>query len=354
MPAHRFSPELNSLGEVCRQHRAVGEHTDFNRGLGEFMKTKAMFVMMGCLLGSALIVSQAAAQQRQEQQPAAEKPITVTSIPGVIAAGTKVERVWTGLQAADGLISEPDGTLLLPEQRANRISRFDKNGKITLYLEDTNEAGGIALVNGRVIAVERNMPPRLRVLAPERKVLADSFEGKPLQRLADIVADRKGGVYFTEGANTSVYYFNPGGKLTRVANDIKGANGVMLSPDDKTLYVTNTEAGIVAYDVQPDGSIRNRRPFVKPEGGQDGLCVDAAGRLYVASDLGIQVFSPQGQHLGLIPTPRGTTTLAFAGPDKKTIYVIGRGNDGPGGGGGDARSMYKISMLADGIKGRAK
>jgi len=168
------------------------------------------------------------------------------------------------------------------------------------------------------------------------------------------VGDKKGGVYVTEAANSSVYYLNPGGQLARVAADIQGANGIMLSPDERTLYVTNTVAGILAYDVQPDGSIQNRRPFVKPEGGQDGLAIDAVGRLYVASDLGIQVFSPQGQHLGLIPTPRETTSLAFAGPDKKILYVIGRGNDGPGGNGPDARSMYKISMLAEGFKGRAK
>jgi gluconolactonase len=319
--------------------------------LGESMKTKAAFRTMWCLFAVAVILSPAAAQQ--QLQP--EKQTTAPNIPGVVAPGTKVERVWTGLKAADGLISEPDGTLLLPEQRADRVSRFDKNGKITLYLEDTNEAGGIALdPKGRVIAVERNNPPRVRVLAPERKVLVETFEGKPLQRLSDIVGDRKGGIYFTEGPTSSVYYLSAGGQVTRVANDIPGANGIMLSPDEKTLYVTNTQAGILAYDVQPDGSIRNRRPFVKPEGGQDGLAVDAAGRLYVASQLGIQVFSPQGQHLGLIPTPRPTTTLAFAGPDKKTLYVIGRGNDGPSGDGPDARSMYKISMLAEGFKGRAK
>ena len=323
------------------------------------MKTKAMFAVLLCLLGSALIFGQGGGQRggqrgAQQEQPAPEKPVNVTAIPGVIAAGTKVERVWTGMRAADGLISEANGTVLLPEQRANRISRFDKDGKITLWLEDTNEAGGIAFdTKGRLISVERTIP-RVRVLAPERKVLFDSYEGKPLGRLSDIVADTKGGVYFTDGPNTSVYYINPGGQLIRVANDIRGANGIQLSPDGRTLYVTNTEAGILAYDVQPDGNIRNRRPFVKPEGGQDGLCVDAAGRLYVASDLGIQVFTPQGQHLGLIPTPRETTSLAFAGPDKKTIYVLGRGNDSPGGGGGDARSMYKISVLAEGIKNRAK
>lgn len=314
------------------------------------MKTKATFTIMGCVLGSALMLSPAAARQQAQ----AETPLTTRSIPGVVAAGTRVERVWTGLQAADGLISEADGTLLLPEQRADRISRFSADKTITLYLEDTNEAGGIAIdAMGRLISVERKMP-RVRVLVPERRVLADTYEGEPLQRLSDIVADQKGGVYFTEGANSAVYYLNSGGGLTRVASDIDGANGITLSPDERTLYVTNRAAGILAYDVAPDGGVDNRRPFVKPEGGQDGMAVDGAGRLYVTGESGVQVFSPRGESLGLIPVPRPTTTLAFAGPDKRTLYVIGRGNDGPGGDSGDARSMYRIAMIAEGFKGRAK
>ena len=182
----------------------------------------------------------------------------------------------------------------------------------------------------------------------------DTYEGKPLGRLSDIIADQKGGVYFTEGRNSSVYYLNAAGGLKRVADDIDGANGITLSPDESTLYVTNREAGILAYDVALDGAIGNRRPFVKPEGGQDGMTVDGVGRLYVAGQTGIQVFSPQGQFLEIIPIPRPTTTLAFAGPNKKTLYVIGRGNDLPGGDSGDARSMCRISMLAEGFKGRAK
>jgi gluconolactonase len=110
----------------------------------------------------------------------------------------------------------------------------------------------------------------------------------------------------------------------------------------------------LTFDVQPDGSIRNGRPFARPEGGQDGLAVDAAGRLYIASDIGVQLYSAQGQHLGLIPTPREITSLGFAGPDKKMLYFIGRGHDGPGGGGADARSLYRIAMVTEGFKGRAK
>ncbi len=314
------------------------------------MKTKAVLTIMACVLGSVLMLSPGAARGQVQ----AERSVTTESIPGVVAAGVRVEHVWKGLRAADGLISEPDGTLLLPEQRADRISRFSADGTVTLYLEDTNEAGGFAFdARGRLISVERRNP-QVRVLVPERRVLADTYEGEPLSRLSDIIADQKGGVYFTEGRNSSVYYLNASGGLTRVADDIDGANGITLSPDESTLYVTNRETGILAYDVAPDGSIENRRPFVMPEGGQDGLAVDGAGRLYVAGDSGVQIFSPQGRFLGLIPIPRPTTTLAFAGPDKKTLYVIGRGNDLPGGDSGDARSMYRVSMLAEGFKGRAK
>lgn len=315
------------------------------------MKTKAMFAIVLCLMVAALL----AGQRRPQAETAPgtpDKPVTVTAIPGVIAAGTKVERVWTGDKAADGLISLPDGTLILPEQRADKISKFDMNGKITSWLDDTNEAGGVAVTSkGHIITVERTIP-RVRELYPERKILADKFEGQPLQRLSDVVIDKSDGIYFTEGSRKSVYYLSADAKLIRVANDIDGANGVMLSPDEKTLYVTNGQAGIAAYDVQPDHTIKNRRPFVKPQGGQDGLCVDSMGRLYVAGGDGVQVFSPKGESLGVIPIPRGTTTLAFAGPDKKTLFVIGRGNEKNGG--GDGRSMYKIAMLAQGYKGRAK
>ena len=316
------------------------------------MKAKTMSAITWCLFGSALILSQAAPQQ----QPSPEPQMTATAIPGVVAAGTTVERVWTRLQAGDGLIGEPDGSLLLPEQgTANRVTRFGIDGTVTIYLEDTNEAGGIAIdPMGRVIDIERSPPSRVRVLAPERKVLADSYEGKPFERLSDIVGDRKGSVYVTESPTSSVFYINPAGTITRVGADIERANGIMLSPDEQTLYVTNTPNGIVAYDVDTDGSIWNRRLFVKPAGGQDGLAIDATGRLYVAGQTGVQVISPEGQQVGLIPMPRPATTLAFAGTDKKTLYVIGRGNDGPGGDGRTARSMYRISMQAEGFKGRAK
>jgi gluconolactonase len=104
--------------------------------------------------------------------------------------------------------------------------------------------------------------------------------------------------------------------------------------------------------VQADGTVRNRRNFAKYEGvtktatgfasGADGLAIDTEGRLYAATTIGVQVFSPGGQHLGTIPLSRAPQNLAFAGADKKTLYVVGRG------------VAFKVRMLAAGFKGRAK
>src|SRR5262249_49424776 len=108
----------------------------------------------------------------------------------------------------------------------------------------------------------------------------------------------------------------------------------------------------------------NRRNFARLEAGGngDGMAIDAAGRVYVTSGPGVQVFAPDGKYLGLIPTPRGVISVAFSGAGKKTLYVVGSGAldpDGrehaePAGRRNNAKSIFKISLLAEGFKGRAK
>jgi gluconolactonase len=132
-------------------------------------------------------------------------------------------------------------------------------------------------------------------------------------------------------------------------------NGVILSSDEKTVYVTNG-ATLAAFDVQPDGSLTNQREFVKyTASGGDGSTIDSQGRVYVTSGAGVEVIGRDGRHLGVIPTPRGVMSCAFGGKEKKTLFILARGaQDAEGNEVANAAQIWTIEMIAQGYKGRAK
>jgi gluconolactonase len=160
-----------------------------------------------------------------------------------------------------------------------------------------------------------------------------------------------GGVYFTMGG---LYYAEPKGVVTRYGENLT-TNGIVLSDDEKRLFVTNGPA-LAVFDVQKDGALTNQREFVKLEGcaGFQGPCTgdgstfDAAGRLYVTSQAGVQVIGPDGRYVGLIPTPRNIISVAFSGPDRKTLYVVSRENAL------NKDWIIAIDMVAQGSKSRGK
>jgi sugar lactone lactonase YvrE len=293
------------------------------------------------------------------------------AIPGVVAAGTKVRVIKFGFEGTEGPIGLPDGSVIFTETQANRITKIDASGTTSSFLENTNGSNGLGFdAKGRLISVQTTPgQTRIGVIYPKgsEATLADQFEGKPFGRPNDLVVSRKGGVYFTEpgpnpqqaaaGSTTAlppaVYYVPPGGKAIKIADGIERPNGIMLSRDEKTLFVNNTNGEyLLGFDVQSDGTVRNRRNFAKYQGatkaatgitsGADGLAIDAQGRIYAATSAGVEVFDPKGTHLGTIPFSRAPQNLAFAGRDKKTLYVVGRG------------AAFKVDMLAQGYKGRAK
>jgi len=251
----------------------------------------------------------------------------------------------------------PDGSLLFTEQDAGdgQLVKIDKDDNVSVFLTNTNRTIGLAYdTKGRLLGVQSNIA-RVAVLAPTRSTLVEQVNGLPLVAPNDLVADRKGGVYFSDPLNSRfrptppsrtkqwIVYVRPDGKAMPVSEEVERPNGVTLSPDGNVLYASDGPA-IDALDVQPDGTLRNFRKFAMLKGGNaDSICVDNAGRLYVGSGMaGVQVFSPTGEHLGTIPTPLGAQAVAFAGPDKKTLYIVGGG------------AVWKVPMIAEGIKGRAK
>ena len=304
-----------------------------------------------------------------------EREANVAAIPGVVAAGAKWQIVWADFKTADGIVGTPDGGVMFAQEQSDSVKRLDPSGKEWTLIPFSHGIGSVSLDNqGRLFGVERtcteplnselpgcNELPRIVQLLPERRVLATSFaNGAAFGRLNDLVVDGRGGAYFTVGGGA--YYLEPKGVVAPVVENIR-PNGLMLSPDQKTFYVTNNTS-VLAFDVKADGTTSNRRDFGTLDGddGGDGMAVDSEGRLYVTAAKGVHVLSPRGEHLGLIPTPRRPITLAFSGPDKKTLYVGQMGAIGPDGKAwstpelirNTAMTIYTLPMQSQGFKGRPK
>ena len=304
-----------------------------------------------------------------------EREARVRAIPGVVAADAAWEIVWADFYTADGITGTPDGGLMFAQEQTDTIKKLDTNFDEHVYLSNVYGAGSVSVdASGRVFAVERTCTeplnpelatctelPRIVQLAPDLRLLANSFaDGRSLGRLNDLIADGRGGAFFTSGG---AFHVSADGVVSVVEDQDIRSNGIMLSPDGRTLYVTNNTE-VLAFDVRADGSARNRRVFGTLDGdnGGDGMAVDAEGRLYVTGAAGVHVLGPGGEHLGLIPTRRRPITLAFSGPDKRTLFVPQMGAIGPDGQPWTtpegvrniAMTIYRIPMLAQGYTGRPK
>ena len=293
--------------------------------------------------------------------PPPEAAYQVTAIPGVIAAGQRWTKVWeTSGNNADGILADKDGNLLIAQNHNSAVVKLDhKSNKVTPVYKDTHTGGALSMnKKGELFIVERGLHANVTQLTPKRKVLADKLpNGDPLDCLGgvinDLTADSRGGAYFTMGG---LFYASPNGVVTRYGEGL-ATNGVVLSADEKTLYVTNGAFGgpsgtIAAFDVQADGSLTNQREFVRlPAGGGDGLTIDAQNNLYITAGPNVFVVAPDGKLLGSIPAPYGLITAAFAGKDKKTLYAVVSLSD-------PTRLqhafVYSIPMIAQGYKGRNK
>jgi gluconolactonase len=302
--------------------------------------------------------------QSPESKVAPPDPVlpATSAIPGVLAAGQswKVVWAWEG-NNVDGPIATKDGKLIFANNDASNIMEMDPaTGLAKIVYSNTNTSGAVSRSkNGALFVAERGLPAAIEQLEPQRKMLANSFHGEPLECaggiLNDLTADARGGVYFsvTGATNSGVFYADPKGVVSQYGTNIPFANGIILSPDEKTLYVSNGPT-VFAFDVKPDGSLANQREFGKLQGGQggDGSAVDQQGRLYVATGKSVDVFDKDGKFLGSIPGPQGLHGTFFGGKDKKTLFAMvfygGWGTP-------SARNrIIAIPTIAQGYTGRAK
>ena len=301
--------------------------------------------------------SRAATPENSAAPPAPELPAT-QAIAGVIAPGQSWKVVWSWEgNNADGPIAGDDGTLLFANNDASNVMQLDPaTGMAKVLFDKTNTGGAVSRSKkGALFLAQRGLHGGIEQLEPRRRMFANTWQGEPLECAGgtanDLMADAKGGVYLSVSGG-GVFYADKKGVMTKYEG-APNANGIILSPDEKTLYVTNGGV-VVAWDVKADGSLTNLHEFGKLRGGQggDGSAVDSQGRIYIATGSSADVFSPSGEFLGSIPGPKGLHGVAFGGKDKKTLFgIVFYG----GWGTPSARNeIVAIPMIAQGYMGRAK
>jgi gluconolactonase len=271
--------------------------------------------------------------------------------------------VATFVSMLEGPTVDREGNVYFSDILTQRIMKFSNNGALSVYRERSNAANGLLIdPQGRLIACEgatsataqRNgitVSGKPRITRTDLKtgkmeILAEKYEGKPLVGPNDVTIDSKGRVYFTDMNGVAVYRIDAPGKLTRILNapEVQRPNGIQISPDDRTLYLVEAngaEGGarmIRAYDLQPDGTVRNMRVHYNfyPGRSADGMSIDTQGNLYASAGMhrarntsetldtqcGVYVISPEGKLLKFIPIPEDyITNNSFGGADMKTLYI---------------------------------
>ena len=270
----------------------------------------------------------------------------------IVAPGSAIEELSDGFGGADGPAEGPlwwkeGGYLLFSDIHNNRRMKWQPGTGVTTFLEPTNHANGLTRdLQGRLLACEHSSRRVTRTeLDGSVTVVANSFQGRQLNRPNDVVVKSDGSIYFTDPwtsplpaqqwdlSFSGVYRLTPDlGTLTLLVDDFLVPNGLAFSPDESVLYINDSRRGhIRAFDMQPNGTLARAsdRIFSDLRGDQpgvpDGMKVDVEGTVYCGGAGGIWIIDPVGNHLGTIEHGQpATTNLAWGGDDWKTLFFTSR------------------------------
>ena len=282
-------------------------------------------------------------------------------IPGIGPAGD-VELVKGNFQFLEGPTRTPDGSLYFTDIPAETINVLSTSGTIEVFLKPSGRANGLMYAGqGKLLSCQmEGQLVSIDLKSKEIQVLADKYQDKRFNACNDLVIDKQGGIYFTDPrfsapnpwpqGTEAFYYRAPDGKVTRLGDDMAAPNGIILSPDERTLYVIpSMQRQMFAYPVQEPGKLGERKLFCElkqpansDNSGGDGLTVDASGNVYITSALGVQVYSPAGKLLGIIACPEQPANVTFGGTDSKTLYMTAR------------KGLYRCQMEITGHQFRTK
>jgi sugar lactone lactonase YvrE len=261
-----------------------------------------------------------------------------------------IEKVAEGCRFTEGPAADADGNLFFSDSPNNRIMVLRSNGKTEVWKQPCGRANGMNFdADGRLVTCCAQGDGGAREVQRYEHdgsvtVLASQYEGKRLNSPNDLCFDPQGRIYFTdprygdrsdlEQDVMGVYRIENDGQLTRVIDDVETPNGILMTPDGRTIYLVDNnpdEGGArtlltYGYDVGTDTWLRKAELYdFAPGRGGDGMVLDMEGNVYLTAGVGelggVYVFSAQGQQYSFLPTPETPTNCTFGGPDLSTLYI---------------------------------
>ena len=302
----------------------------------------------------------------------------------LVPGGAKVDKVFDGGAFLEGPAAAPDGSIYFSDitnpsttgMQLGHIWRYDpKTGKATIFRSPSGQSNGLEFdAVGGLVAVEGANGGGRRVTRSDMTTgrataLVLSFNGRAFNSPNDVTIDEKGRVWFTdprysgpepiEQSVMGVYRIDENGTVSLAIANAGKPNGVVMSPDQQTLYVASNDNGamgplpqgvtaqpgrraVLAYDIAPDGSATFRNVLVEwTTGGPDGIAVDVTGNVWVAvasaQSPSVCAYAPTGTQLGCIAIPEVPSNVAFGrGSEGRTLYVTAR------------TSLYRVRVGAEG------
>ncbi len=279
--------------------------------------------------------------------PTTEPTDEPTPDPGsdLVAPGAEVEQLSSGHTFTEGPAADDDGRIYFSDVQQSRIHILDPDGSVSTYRDDIQQPNGLYFdADGRLVICSMGQRAILRDdLAGSTEPLADAWDGKRLNRTNDVFIDPAGGIWFTdpiyggppdpqEIPTEQVYFIPPGGgPVVQVTDDLIKPNGLIGSPNGRTLYVTDPGSSQTwRYEIEldegrPTGRLLGKTLFA--EAGGDGMTIDERGNVYLATDV-VRVYAPSGDEILEIDVPERPSNLTFGGEgsreDRKTLYITAR------------------------------
>jgi gluconolactonase len=269
----------------------------------------------------------------------------------LVPPGAKVEKLAGGMKFTEGPVWM-DGFLVFSDIPSFRLMKWQEPGGLSVLRDESKLVDGKSGTNapngnardaqGRLVTCEHTFRRVTRTEPGTNKsrVLVDRFNGKKFNSPNDLAVKSDGSIWFTdppygmgdeakEQPGNYVYRLDPETKdVKAVIKSVEWPNGICFSPDEKRLYVANSDEKspvIKVFEVKPDGTVGEGRDFCRINAGvPDGIRCDAKGRVWSSAADGVEVFSTEGKRIGTIAVPEPAANLCFGGEDGRSLFITAR------------------------------